>query len=130
MKNYKYNMIDFHLISKINFKLIKQPNGWKKPQIFRYNRFIKRAVFNYKDIKTIKRALKGLITAFVRFDRRYRKMIDRYRRARKISRKSSAVNLLFMSRRLKSRATLSVFLRVQTASGCSTCSRWTCHFAW
>lgn len=77
------------------------------------------SVLSSKDIKTIERALKGLITTFVgRFDGRYRKVIGRYRHAKKIARESSAVDLLFMSHRLEPRTTLSVFL-CQTASGCN-----------
>lgn len=77
------------------------------------------SVLSSKDIKTIERVLKGLITTFVgRFDERYRKVIGRYRHAKKITGESSAVDLLFMSHRLESRTTLSVFLR-QTASRCN-----------
>lgn len=85
------------------------------------------SVLSWKDIITIERALKGLITTFVgRFDERYRKVIDRYRHARKIARESSAVDLLFMSHRLEpGRLFLSFCIKLHPGV---TRPQRTCHF--
>lgn len=85
------------------------------------------SMLSWKDIKTIERALKGLITTFVGRFERYRKVIGRYQHARKIARESSAVDLLFMSHRLEpGRLFLSFCAKLHPDV---TRPQRTCHFA-